>query len=97
MTASWFSKLLRRAIKSNNMKKMMASDLGIHTKDAQGRPLGRRLGDFMSLEDAISLLCPDAQKEARLVFGLSPQDTQSLQTTNHGGEEPETGEDESNT
>ena len=35
MTASWFSKLLRRAIKSNNMKKITSFDLGIHGKDAE--------------------------------------------------------------
>ena len=96
MTALWFSKLLSRAIKSNNMKKMTASNLGIHGKDVQGRPLGRRLGEFMILEDAILLLCSDAQKEARLLFGLSPQDTQSVQTTNRTGKELQTGEDESN-
>ena len=56
VTSSWFSKLLGRAVKSNKMKKMTASDLDIHVKDAEGRPLGRRLGDFLILEDGVSLL-----------------------------------------
>ena len=39
---------------------MTVSNLGIHGKVASGQPLGRCLGDFLILEDAISLLCVDA-------------------------------------
>ena len=61
VTTMRFSKLLSRGIKSKNMKKMTASHLGIHWKDAQGKLLRLRIGDFLILEDAISLLCLDAQ------------------------------------
>ena len=46
------------------MKKMMASDWGIHGRDAQGQLLGRCLGNFLILEAATPLLLADAQGDS---------------------------------
>ena len=67
VTSMWYPKLLTGAIKMETMTKKKASDVGVRGTDADGRPFGRRLGDFLVLVDAL-LLPPSGPQSPLLVF-----------------------------